>query len=105
MTTYRALPSATKTASVTTSVVVTISDFGFDANDLVAARRAVVSTATNNVMATWSSTDPTSVLGHCITAVAANRPATSLVISGPSLVDLRFIGLDETAVVTITLER
>lgn len=102
---YRALLNATKTAAVTTGAVVELSDFSFDADHLVVARRAVVSTITNNVMATWSGVDPTSTLGHMVTAVAANRPATTLYITGPSFINLKFIAVDNTATVTITLER
>lgn len=103
MTTYRALD--TKTVSATTTTVASLSDFGFDANNVVAARRAIVSTATNNVAVTWSGVDPTSTLGHTVTASADNRPATHLVITGPSLANLKLLGLGGTATVTVTLER
>ncbi len=105
MITYRAIPGATKSATVTTGTVSTMSDFSFDSADLTRARRAIVSTITNDLMITWSAVDPTSTLGHGIAAAAAGRAPTSLRLRGVSIVDLRFLALSGSATVTITLER
>ena len=96
---YRALLNATRAATVTAGAVVELSDFGFDADHLVVARRAVVSTDENAVMATWSGVDPTNTLGHQVTVI------TTLYLTGPSFVNLKLIALNTTATVTITLER
>jgi hypothetical protein len=69
---------AIKSAAVGTSAVVDVDDFGFDDDDLAAASGAIVTAATNNVMATWAGVDPTSTLGHRVVAPTRFREGTRL---------------------------
>lgn len=91
----------TKTAAVTTAAVSSLSDFGFSAQDLQAARRATISTVTNNLMVTWSGVDPTSTLGHPVVA-----SADWAVVEGVSdVVRVKLLALTGSATVTVTLEK
>jgi len=58
----------TKGYTVTTGAVVTLTDFGFDTGTAEAATALVVSTTANLLMLTIDGTDPTSTLGHPVSA-------------------------------------
>lgn len=76
-------------------------DFGFSADELAAADRAVISVNAEDVYATWDGTDPTTSLGHYL----ADTHAPFLVL-GRNVANLKFIRAGSNdATVSITLEK
>ena len=91
---------ATKTLTVST-VVKTLSDFGFSAKEIADARGAYISSVNNTVIVKWDGTDPTATNGHPVIATLVWQ----LVEGAPDVVRLRFIRQSADALVTVTLER
>lgn len=91
----------TKSATVTTTAVSDLDDFSFTTTPGNRAKRAIISCVTNNVMVTWSGTDPTSTLGHPIVAAVD----TFVIEGSPNVANLRLLALSGSATVTITIER
>ena len=96
----------TKSATVTTGTVVTMSDFAFSDGMLDQANGAKISTITNNINYTEGGDDPTSSLGHPVIKTAslvANIPA--LISGSENTAGLKMIGLGGSAEVTVTIYR
>lgn len=100
--TVHAVAYAIGSATISNSAkAISHADFGFTADQLAAADRAVVTAHTQPVVATWEGTDPTNTLGHVL---GTTHPP--LVIKGRNIAKLKFIrqgGSD--GAVTITLEK
>jgi len=77
----------------------TLADFGFSTTNTGNAKRAIISSVTDGVMATWDGTAPTSTLGH---PIPVNQ---TIVIQGNrNINNLKLIRVTNDAAVTITLE-
>ena len=87
----------------TTAVLITGSEFDFDAENLNTAIRAVITSSANNAMCTWvKGATPTATLGHPV--VANGEPL--VIESKTSLNSIKLIRQGSSdAQVTITLER
>lgn len=91
----------TKSETVSSTVInITDSGWGWSANDLAQANRAVISSRSAGVMITWHGVDPTAELGH---PVMANEWAS--VEHNANILLIRLLReAGDDAEVTITLE-
>lgn len=97
-------PRAYKVATATisnTAKAISHEDFGLTAAEIAAADRAVITAHTNNVMATWDGTNPTTTLGHLL---GTTHPP--MIVHGSNIARLKFIrATGSDGAITVTLER
>jgi hypothetical protein len=98
----RKLVATTSTTVSNTAVAITAAAWGWDANDLNRARRALISPIGADVVIRWDGTAPTATAGH---VVLASREAPYPLEGNGAINGLQLIRMaGDDAEVTITLE-
>ena len=89
----------TKSATPGAAAVKALSDWAFDAQNVINVKRLVITAGSNPIRITWSGQAPTSTLGHYIAALGNYTLDGSINCS-----KLQAIGIGGDSATTVTLE-